>query len=162
LPLSKIFRPSSTWFISRIFPRGEVTDSHYNKLYYRHGPNHTCPRGAQLFGPNRTWTSLGGEGVGGPVDFGGAFVLSRMSEGGRIGLRPVSALGLSYGFSLRLRKAGTKSMSEGWRVRLRPNNHLRIPRSSPRVTKNKFIKMLEPKNAYMNILAWKCLIKYLP
>jgi hypothetical protein len=33
--------------------------------------------------------------VGGPVDFGGAFVLSRVSEGGRTGLRPVSALGLS-------------------------------------------------------------------
>jgi hypothetical protein len=28
LSLSKMFRPSSTWFIPRIFPRGEVTDSH--------------------------------------------------------------------------------------------------------------------------------------
>jgi hypothetical protein len=34
--------------------------------------------------------------VGGPVDFGGAFVLSRVSEGGRTGLHPVSALGLSW------------------------------------------------------------------
>jgi hypothetical protein len=28
LSLSKTFRPSSTWFIPRIFPRGEVTDRH--------------------------------------------------------------------------------------------------------------------------------------
>jgi hypothetical protein len=34
--------------------------------------------------------------VGGPVDFGRAFVLSHMSEGGRTSLRPVSALGLSW------------------------------------------------------------------
>jgi hypothetical protein len=94
LPLSRTFRPSSIWFIPRIFPRGEVTDSHYGKLYYRHDPNYTCPRGAQLYGLNRTWASLGGEGAGGPVEFGRAFVLSRVSEGGRIGLRPVSALGL--------------------------------------------------------------------
>jgi hypothetical protein len=50
--------------------------------------------------------------VGGPVDFGGAFVLSHMSEGGRTGLHPVSTLGLSCGFresSLRLRKVRTKS-----------------------------------------------------
>jgi hypothetical protein len=50
--------------------------------------------------------------VGGLIDFGGAFVLSRMSEGGRTGLRPVSALGLSCGFhesSLRLCKVRTKS-----------------------------------------------------
>jgi hypothetical protein len=96
LSLLKTFRPSSTWFIPRIFPRGEVTDSHYSKLYYRHGPNHACPRGAQLCGPNRTWASLGGEGVGGLVDFGGAFDLSRVSEGGRTGLHLVSALGLSW------------------------------------------------------------------
>jgi hypothetical protein len=96
LPLSKTFRPSSTWFIPKIFPRGEVTDSHYGKLYYRHGPNHICPRGAQLYGPNRTWASLGGEGACGPVDFGKAFVLSRVSKGGQTGLRPVSALGLFW------------------------------------------------------------------
>jgi hypothetical protein len=116
LSLSKTFRPLSTWFITRIFPRGEATDSHYGKLYYRHGPIHTCPRGAQLCGPNRTWASLRGEGVGGPVVFGGAFVLSRVSEGSRTGLHPVSALGLSGGLcvsSLRLRKARTKSSSEG-------------------------------------------------
>jgi hypothetical protein len=51
----------------------------------------------QLYGPNCTWASLGGERVGGPVDFGGAFVLSRVSEGGRTGLHPVKALGLSCG-----------------------------------------------------------------
>jgi hypothetical protein len=28
LSLSKTFSPSSTWFIPKIFPRGEVTDSH--------------------------------------------------------------------------------------------------------------------------------------
>jgi hypothetical protein len=124
LSLSKTFTPSSTWFIPRIFPRGEVTDCHYGKLYYRHGPNHACPHGAQLYGPNRTWASLRGEGVGGPVVFGGAFVLSRVSEGGRTSLHPVSALGLSGGFcgsSHRLRKARTKSSSEGWHVRLLPN-----------------------------------------
>jgi hypothetical protein len=58
------------------------------------------------------------------MDFGGVFVLSRVSEGGRIGLHPVSALSLSGGLcgsSLRLRKARTKSMSEGWCVRLCPN-----------------------------------------
>jgi hypothetical protein len=96
LSLSKTFRPSSTWFIPRILTRGEVTYNYYGKLYYRHDPNRTCPRGAQLYGPNRTWVSLGGDGVGGPVDFGGAFVLSRVSEGGRTGLHPVSALGLSW------------------------------------------------------------------
>jgi hypothetical protein len=53
-------------------------------------------------------------------DFGGAFVLSRVSEGGRTGLRPISACGFCE-FSLRLRKARTKSSSKGWRVRLRPN-----------------------------------------
>jgi hypothetical protein len=82
MSLSKSFRPSSTWFIPRIFPRGEVTDSHYGKLYYRHDSIHTCPRGAQLCGPNRTWASLCGEGVGGPIVFGGAFVLSRVNEEG--------------------------------------------------------------------------------
>jgi hypothetical protein len=51
-----------------------------------------CPHGAQLCKPNHTWASLHGEGVGGPVVFGGAFVLSRRSEGGQIGLRLVSAL----------------------------------------------------------------------
>ena len=104
-----------------------VTDSHYNILYYRHGPIHTCPRGAQLYGPNRTWASLGGEGVGGPVDFGGAFVVSRVSEGGQTGLRLVRALGLSggsYGRGLRLRNARWKTSSEGWRVHLRPNTRL--------------------------------------
>jgi hypothetical protein len=55
-----------------------------------------CPRRAQLYGLNHTWASLGGEGVGGPVDFSGAFVLSRVSEGGRTGLCPISALGLSW------------------------------------------------------------------
>jgi hypothetical protein len=124
LSLSKTFRRLSTWFIPRIFPRGEVTDSHYSKFYYRHGPNHTCPRTAQFCGPNHTWVSLRGEGVGGPIVFGGAFILSRLSEGGRIGVHPVSTIGLSGGFcgsSLRLRKARTKWSSEGWRVRLRPN-----------------------------------------
>jgi hypothetical protein len=58
LPLSQTFRPSSTWFIPRIFPRGDVTDSHYGKLYYRHDSNHTCPRGAQLYGQNCTWASV--------------------------------------------------------------------------------------------------------
>jgi hypothetical protein len=81
LPRSKTFRPSSTWFIPRIFPRGEVTDIHYGKLYYRHDPNHTRPHGAQLYGPNRTWVSVGGEGAGGPIDFDRAFVLSHVSEG---------------------------------------------------------------------------------
>jgi hypothetical protein len=95
LSLSKTFRPSSTWFIPRIFPRGEVIDSHYGKLYYRHDPNHTCPRGAQLYGLNRTWASLGGEGVGG-YRLRGAFILSCVSEGGQTGLHPVSALGLSW------------------------------------------------------------------
>jgi hypothetical protein len=116
--------PRVTGFIPRIIPRGEVTDSHYGKLYYRRGPNHTCPRSTQFCGPNRTWASLRGEGVGGPIVSGGAFVLSRLSEGGRTGLHPVSALGLSSGFcgsSLRLRKARTKSSSKGWRVHLRPN-----------------------------------------
>jgi hypothetical protein len=124
LSLSKTFRPLSTWFIPRIFPQGKVTDSHYGKLYYTHGPNHACQREAQLCGPNRTWACLRGEGVGGPVVFGGAFVLSRVSEGGRTGLHQISALGLSGGFcgsSLRLRKVRTKSSSEWWRVRLRPN-----------------------------------------
>jgi hypothetical protein len=113
LSLSKIFRPLSTWFIPRIFPREEVTNSHYGKLYYRHGPNHTCPCGAQLYGSNRTWASLRGEGVGGPVVFDGAFVLSRVSEGGQIGLHLASALGRFYGSSLRLRKTRTKTSSEG-------------------------------------------------
>jgi hypothetical protein len=36
-PLSKTFMPSSTRFIPRIFPRGEVTDSHYSKSYYKCG-----------------------------------------------------------------------------------------------------------------------------
>jgi hypothetical protein len=30
-PLTKMFMPSSIWFIPIIFPRGEVTDSHYDK-----------------------------------------------------------------------------------------------------------------------------------
>jgi hypothetical protein len=30
-PLTKTFMPSSTWFIPRIFPRGEVTGSRYGK-----------------------------------------------------------------------------------------------------------------------------------
>jgi hypothetical protein len=80
--------------------------------------------GPNSYGPNRTWASLRGEGVGGPVVFGGAFVLSRVSEGGRTCLHPVSTLGLSGGFcgsSLQLHKARTKSSSEGRRVRLRPN-----------------------------------------
>jgi hypothetical protein len=53
LSLSKTFRPSSTWFIPRIFPRGEVTDSHYGILYYRHDPIHACPSfvGRTVHGP---------------------------------------------------------------------------------------------------------------
>jgi hypothetical protein len=100
------------------------TDSHYNILYYRHDPIHACPHGAQLCGPNRTWATLRGEGAGGPGVFGGAFVLSRRSEGGRTGLRLVHALGLSGGTcgrGLHLRNARCKSWSQGWRVRLRPN-----------------------------------------
>jgi hypothetical protein len=77
---------------------------------------------AQLYGPNRTWASLCGEGAGGPVVFRGAFVLSRVSERGRTGLHLISALGRFCGSSLRLRKARTKTSSEGWRVRLRPNS----------------------------------------
>jgi hypothetical protein len=110
-------------------PTRVVTDSHYSILYYRHDLMHTCPRGAQLCGPNRTWASLRGEGVGGPGVFGGAFILSRRSEGGRAGLRLVRTLGLSGGTcerDLRLRNARWKSWSKGWRVRLRPNSaHLR-------------------------------------
>jgi hypothetical protein len=71
-------------------------------------------------GPNSVGRTAHGplsvEGVGGPVVFGGAFALSRVSEGGRTGLHPVSALGLSGGFcgsSLRLSRARTKSSSEG-------------------------------------------------
>jgi hypothetical protein len=30
-PLTKTFMPSSTWFVPRIFSRGEVTGSHYGK-----------------------------------------------------------------------------------------------------------------------------------
>jgi hypothetical protein len=30
-PLTKTFMPWSTWFVPRIFPRGEVTGSHYGK-----------------------------------------------------------------------------------------------------------------------------------
>jgi hypothetical protein len=59
----------------------KVIDSHYGILYYRHGLIHACPRGTQFCGPNRTWASLRGEGVGGPVVFDGAFELSRQSEG---------------------------------------------------------------------------------
>jgi hypothetical protein len=29
----------------RIFARGDVTDSHYSKLYYRHDPYYICPHG---------------------------------------------------------------------------------------------------------------------
>jgi hypothetical protein len=63
--------------------------------------------------------------VGCPVDFSGAFVLSRMSKGGRTGLRPVSALGLSWRVS-RIQPSPVQGEdevieSEGWRVRLRPN-----------------------------------------
>jgi hypothetical protein len=50
--------------------------------------------------------------------------MSHVSEEGRTGLHLVSALGLSGGLcgsSLCLRKARTKSTSEGWRVCLRPN-----------------------------------------
>jgi hypothetical protein len=105
-----------------------VTDSHYGILYYRHDPIHTCPRGAQLCGSNRTWASLRGERVGGPGVFDGAFVLSRSSEGGRTGLRLVHAPGLSGGScerGLRLHNARWKSSSEGWRVRLRSNKYLK-------------------------------------
>jgi hypothetical protein len=123
LPLSKIFRPSSTWFIPRIFPREEVTDSHYGKLYCRHGPNHTCPRGAQLYGPNRTWTPLGGERAWGPVDFDGAFVLPRRAKGVEqtsVRLALLACPGGFCGFSLRLRNARTKTTNEGCCVRLHP------------------------------------------
>ena len=58
---------------------GEVTVSHYDILYYRHDPTHTCSRGALLHGPNYTWASLCTEGVGGPVVFGRAFVSSRLA-----------------------------------------------------------------------------------
>jgi hypothetical protein len=47
------------------------------------------------WGPTLWVASLGGEGEGGPVDFSRAFVLSRVGEGSRTGLRLVSALGLS-------------------------------------------------------------------
>jgi hypothetical protein len=76
----------------------------------------THVRVGPLYGLNHTWASLRGEGVGGPVVFGGAFALSHVSKGGRTGLHPVSALGMSggfYGSSLRLRKARMKSSSEG-------------------------------------------------
>jgi hypothetical protein len=36
--LSKMFMPSSTWFVPRIFPRGEVTENHYGRGYYKRGP----------------------------------------------------------------------------------------------------------------------------
>jgi hypothetical protein len=81
LSLLKTFRPSSTWFIPRIFPRGEVTDSHYGILYYSHDPIHACPLGAQLCGPNRTWASLCDEGVGGSVVFGGLRLVSSERRG---------------------------------------------------------------------------------
>jgi hypothetical protein len=79
-------------------------------------------------GPNSMGRTAHGplsvEGVGGPVVFSGAFALSRVSEGGRTGLHPVSALVLSDGFcgsNLHHHRARTKSSSEGWHVRLCPN-----------------------------------------
>jgi hypothetical protein len=96
LSLSKTFRPSSTRFIPRIFPRGEVTDSHYSKPYYRHDPYRTCPHGAHHYGPNHTWAFPGGWGRERPIDFGGAFVLQHQTEGGRTVLRPGGALGLFW------------------------------------------------------------------
>jgi hypothetical protein len=66
--------------------------SHYGILYYRYGPTLTCSYATLLHGPNCTWGSPCTEGVGGPVVFGGAFILSRRNEGWRIGLRLGSTL----------------------------------------------------------------------
>ena len=84
----------------------------------------THVRVGPLYGLNHTWASLRGEGVGGPVVFDGAFVLSRVSEGGRTGLHLVSALGLSWRV---LWIQPSPAQGEGevvkqrGRVRLRPN-----------------------------------------
>jgi hypothetical protein len=96
LSLSKTFRPSSTWFIPRIFPRGEVTNSHYGKLYYRHGPKIAHSHAGSSSVGQTAHGPLLVVRVGGLVDFDWSSVLFRVSEGGRTGLHPVSALGLSW------------------------------------------------------------------
>jgi hypothetical protein len=102
-PLSKTFMPSSTQFIPRIFPRGEVTDSHYSKGYYKHDPQYAYPRGARYRGANPAWASWGGDDVR-LVDFDRAFVLQQR---GRRGTTPVfvqsmpsACSGVFYGCSL--------------------------------------------------------------
>jgi hypothetical protein len=79
-------------------------------------PNSRMPTWGLALWAKLTWASLHGEGAGGPVVFDRAFVLSRRSEGGRTGLRLVSAHGLSGGSCgcvLCLRNARWKSSSEG-------------------------------------------------
>jgi hypothetical protein len=66
LSLVKDIYASSIRFIPRIFPRGEVTDSHYSKGYYRRGSSCAYPHGARYHGPDPAWASRGGDDMGDP------------------------------------------------------------------------------------------------
>jgi hypothetical protein len=123
LSLPKMFRPSSTWFIPRIFPWGRlqivitvnlITDTALITLVLA-GP---ITMGRITYGPPPVVRER---------------VVRRRRQGLRLATRdrrgsrrppsdrrPRLAL-VCCGFSLRLCNERTKSESEGWRVRLRPN-----------------------------------------
>jgi hypothetical protein len=80
--------PSSTQFIPRIFPRGEVTCSHYGKAITDTAPNALILARPITMGLPWRWRR------GRPIDFDKAFILQPVCEGDRAGLRPVGAFGM--------------------------------------------------------------------